>query len=126
MFMISKYGESKKYVRLFRSKQEFCVYWEICEHRVDLLNKLLLLWCCVTCTHTELPQGPVHSGSVIKPTGMTEINPINPELNPICPLLGLLGTHHILHIGMIRFKVDNINLLTPNVNYSWRTAPLNL
>jgi len=28
--------------------------------QVGLLNKLLLLWCCVTYTHTELPQGPVH------------------------------------------------------------------
>ena len=26
------YGESKKYVRLFKSDQEFGVSWEICEH----------------------------------------------------------------------------------------------
>ena len=43
--------ESKKYVRLFRSEKKFGVSWEICEQRVDLLNKLLLLCCCVTCTH---------------------------------------------------------------------------
>jgi len=41
MFTILKYGESKKYVRLFRSEQEFGVSWEICEQNVDLLNKLL-------------------------------------------------------------------------------------
>ena len=59
MFTILMYGECKKYVRLFRSEQGF-VYWEICEQKVGLLNKLLLLWCCVTCTHTEPPHGPVH------------------------------------------------------------------
>jgi len=28
--------------------------------QVGLLNELLLLWHCVTCTYTKLPQGPVH------------------------------------------------------------------
>jgi hypothetical protein len=32
------------------------------------------------------------------------INPLNTELNPICHLLALLGTHHILHISRIRVK----------------------
>jgi len=26
------------------------------------------------------------------------INPLNAELNPICPLLALFGAHHILHV----------------------------
>jgi hypothetical protein len=30
-----------------------------------------------------------------------KINPLNAELNPICPLLAL-GAHHILHVGRIR------------------------
>jgi len=29
-------------------------------------------------------------------------NPLNPELNPICHLLALLGAHHILHVSRIR------------------------
>ena len=29
-------------------------------------------------------------------------NPLNPELNPICHLLVLLGAHHILHVNRIR------------------------
>jgi hypothetical protein len=29
-------------------------------------------------------------------------NPLNAELKPICHLLALLGTHHILHISRIR------------------------
>jgi len=32
------------------------------------------------------------------------INPLNPELNPICYLLALLGAHHFLHVSRIRIK----------------------
>jgi hypothetical protein len=38
---------------------------------------------------------------------MMEINPLNIELNHICPLLALLA-HHILHVSRIRVEVDNI------------------
>ena len=31
-------------------------------------------------------------------------NPFNTELNPICHLLALLGTHYILHVSRIRVK----------------------
>ena len=31
-------------------------------------------------------------------------NPLNAELNPICPLLELIGAHHILHVSRIRVK----------------------
>jgi len=34
-----------------------------------------------------------------------DINPFTAELNPICPLLALLGAHHILHISRIRVKM---------------------
>jgi len=32
------------------------------------------------------------------------INPLNADLNPDCPLLALLGAHHILHVSRIRVK----------------------
>ena len=32
-------------------------------------------------------------------------NPLNPELNPICYLLALLGAHHFLHVSKIRVKI---------------------
>jgi len=32
------------------------------------------------------------------------INPLNPELNPICYLLALLGAHHFLHVSRLRVK----------------------
>jgi len=33
------------------------------------------------------------------------INPLKPELNPICYLLALLGTHHFLHVSRIRVQL---------------------
>ena len=32
------------------------------------------------------------------------INPLKPELNPICYLLALSGVHHFLHVSRIRVK----------------------
>ena len=31
-----------------------------------------------------------------------DINPLNAQLNPTCPLLALLGAHHILNVSRIR------------------------
>ena len=42
---------------------------------------------------------------LIKNAPMKEINPLNPELNPICYLLALLGAHHFLHISRIRVRL---------------------
>ena len=39
------------------------------------------------------------------------INPLNPELNPICYLLALLGVHHFLHVSRIRVKLLTFRLL---------------
>jgi len=44
------------------------------------------------------------SGTPVLHIGRTVLNPLNAELNPICPLLALLGAHHILHISRIRVK----------------------
>jgi len=33
------------------------------------------------------------------------INPLKPELNPMCYLLALLGAHHFLHVSRIRVKL---------------------
>jgi hypothetical protein len=45
------------------------------------------------------------------PTGEISVsvfNPLNPELNPICHLLALLGAHHILHVSRIRVNAAGI------------------
>ena len=39
-----------------------------------------------------------------KSRSQQEINPLNPELNPIY-LLALLGAHHFLHVSRIRVKL---------------------
>ena len=39
------------------------------------------------------------------------INPLKPELNPICYLLALLGAHHFLHVSRIRVKLLTFRLL---------------
>ena len=38
-------------------------------------------------------------------------NPLNPELNPICYLLALLGAHYFLHVSSIRVKSLTFRLL---------------
>jgi len=35
---------------------------------------------------------------------MSNFNPLNAELNPICHLLALLGAHHFLHVSRIGVK----------------------
>jgi len=40
-----------------------------------------------------------------------KLNPVNPELNPICYLLALLGAHHFLHVSRIRVKLLTLRLL---------------
>ena len=34
-----------------------------------------------------------------------KLNPLNPELNPICYFLALLGAHHFIHVSRIRVKL---------------------
>jgi len=38
-------------------------------------------------------------------------NPLNPELNPICYLLALLGAHPFLHVSRIKIKLLTFRLL---------------
>jgi len=39
------------------------------------------------------------------------LNPLKPELNPICYLLVLLGAHHFLHVSRIRVKLLTLRRL---------------
>ena len=52
------------------------------------------------------------------------VNPLNPELNPICYLLALLGAHHFLHVSRIRVKSLTFRLLMSYIYiyiYIWST-----
>ena len=42
-------------------------------------------------------------------------NPLNPELNPICYLLALLGAHHFLHVSRIMVKSLTLRLLMSHI-----------
>ena len=46
---------------------------------------------------------PIWLNVVVIVTPQTLVNPLNPELNPICYLLALLA-HHFLHVSRIRVK----------------------
>ena len=49
-----------------------------------------------------------------------QFNPLNPELNPICYLLALLGAHHFLHVSRIRVKLLTFRLL---ISYIYMEHP---
>ena len=51
-------------------------------------------------------------------------NPLNPELNPICYLLALLGAHHFLHISRIRVKLLTFRLLISYIYIYIYGAPI--
>ena len=53
-----------------------------------------------------------------------QVNPLNPELNPICYLLAILGAHHFLHVSRIRVKLLTFRLLMSYIYiyiYIWST-----
>ena len=61
-------------------------------------TKLLVL------INTVLPRDAQWGISEVKQTEVSRLNPLKPELNPICNLLALLGAHHFLHVSRIRVK----------------------
>jgi hypothetical protein len=46
-------------------------------------------------------------------------NPLNPELNPICHLLALLGVHHFLHVSRIRVNMIGACLIWSESGLFW-------
>ena len=69
------------------------------------------------CTHND------GHFNLLKPAGYVihhQFNPLNPELNPICYLLALLGAHHFLHVSRIRVKLLTFRLLISYI-YIWST-----
>ena len=70
----------------------------------------ILLWLCFACVkNLNLLSTNLWSLSISLPlktlvSSMLLFNPLNPELNPICYLLALLGAYHFLHVSRIRVK----------------------
>ena len=57
--------------------------------------------------------------AIFRPT--YTVNPLNPELNPICYLPALLGAHHFLHVSRIRVKLLTLRRLIYIYIYIWST-----
>ena len=102
---------------LFPSNFSFsCYFVGIGYHSYYWLPLILLVT-----THYWLPlilffDQPIicHSVYRTKPAqflGRNVINPLKPELNPICYLLVLLGAHYFLHISRIRVKLLTLRWL---------------
>jgi len=51
------------------------------------------------------------SCSPSRQTSIYHLNPLSPELNPICYFLALLGAHHFLHVSRIRVKLLTLRWL---------------
>ena len=51
-------------------------------------------------------------------------NPLNPELNPICYLLALLGARHFLHVSRIRVKLLTLRWLMSYIYIYIYGAPI--
>ena len=67
----------------------------------------------ISCTTVIVPITHLchHSWTGRPVTKLITFNPLNPELNPICYLLALLGAHHFLHVSRIRVKLLTFRLL---------------
>jgi len=74
---------------------------------------------CATVTYSYLQLPTL---SVVAQFGVKNIkfNPLNPELNPVCYLLALLGAHHFLHVSRIRVISLTLRLLMSYI-YIWST-----
>jgi len=73
----------------------------------------------VTITDIGSPVTITDIGSPVTITKFVFVNPLKPELNPICYLLALLA-HHFLHVSRIRVKSLTIRLLMSYI-YIWST-----
>jgi len=60
-------------------------------------------------------QGVTYRKQANNSLGLSPINPLNAELNPICHLQALLGGHHILHVSRVRVN-GHFNPLNAELN----------
>jgi len=74
---------------------------------LNYCKTLSIVWCFERNTVFRKPNRFQFSGEEI----LEHIKPLNAELNPICHLLALLGSHHILHVSRVRVKVRSCELL---------------
>jgi len=84
---------------------------------IIIINPLKLQWLSYVLPSTNTNKNYVFPSKyvcvtfILKINGDYVINPLKPELNPICYLLALLGAHHFLHVSRIRVKLLTFRLL---------------
>ena len=93
--------------------------------RLDLPTQVFRLKCytyfCYTCMFRPLNLHSFdHTNTRTVWWTAQIINPLKPELNPICYLLALLGDHHFLHVSRIRVKLLTFRRLMSYI-YIWST-----
>ena len=89
------------------------VYTCMINSKIFFLIRILFLLCHLRYGQMHFPlAGAFHlrgrlrlESSAYVYTWHVVINPLKPELNPICYLLALLGAHNFLHVSRIRVKL---------------------
>ena len=71
-------------------------------HKTASVYTLATIYVIVGCYTRHISMGLILNCS---------LNPLNPELNPICYLLALLGAHNFLHVSRVRVKLLTFRLL---------------
>ena len=84
--------------------------------QLTILLILKFLW--MSFRHWNIPYLYVGKNCTMQQVGW--LNPLNPELNPICYLLALLGAHHFLHFSRIKVKLLTFRILMSYI-YIWST-----
>jgi len=99
---------------LLRVKEQRNIPHEIRKRKANWIGHILRRNCLLQ----RVIEGKIQGG--IEVTGrqgrrrkklLDDLNPLNPELNPICYLLALLGAHHFLHFSRIRVKLLTLRRL---------------
>jgi len=99
---------------LLRVKEQRNILHEIRKRKANWIGQILRRNCLLQ----RVTEGKIQVG--IEVTGrrgrrrrklLDDLNPLKPELNPICYLLALLGAHHFLHVSRIRVKSLTFRLL---------------
>ena len=91
------------YVALWRG-HKLCIALG-CMKFISLTFKSPFLTAHTTCSSTKFKPLILKGERIVPFCENHRVNPLKPELNPICYLLALLGTHHFLHVSRIRVKL---------------------
>ena len=97
-----------------KSSMHFPSYWLLMLSRqVEILYFIMLRQICRSPQQQDTKRGRIRTTPLVLNLGARcnwLVNPLNPELSPICYLLALLA-HHFLHVSRIMVKSLTLRLL---------------